>query len=45
MKLYVFRPSSRVVGLMALKTHLGIECEIEDVDLGSGDQLTPNTSR
>ena len=41
MKLYVFRPSSRVVGLMALKTHLGIECEIEDVDLGSGDQLTP----
>ncbi len=39
MKLYIFPPSSRALGVVALKTHLGIECEIATVDLGRGDQL------
>ena len=42
MKLYVFTPSSRVLGLLALKTHLGIECEMAEIDLGSGDQCIKN---
>ena len=41
MKLYVMPPSPRAFKVIALKNHLGIECEIEVVDLGKGDQLTP----
>ena len=39
MKLYIFPPSSRALGIVALKNHLGIECEVMTVDLGKGDQL------
>ena len=41
MKLYIFPPSGRVVGIMALKSHLALDCEILVIDLGRGDQLTP----
>jgi glutathione S-transferase len=40
MKLFVF-PSGRALAVMALRNHLQIECEIEAVDLGNGDQRTP----
>jgi glutathione S-transferase len=41
MKLYLFAPSSRVLGIVALKNHLELDLEIQQVDLGRGDQLTP----
>ncbi|MFZ0839835.1 MAG: glutathione S-transferase family protein, partial [Xanthobacteraceae bacterium] len=41
MKLYIFPPSGRVVGIMALKSHLSLDCEVLAIDLGRGDQLTP----
>jgi glutathione S-transferase len=41
MKLYVLPPSPRAFKVMALKSHLGINCELQLVDLGKGDQLTP----
>src|SRR5215467_13776284 len=41
MKLYLFPLSGRVIGIVALKSHLALECEVENVDLGRGDQLTP----
>jgi glutathione S-transferase len=41
MKLYVLPPSPRAFKVIALKNHLGIECEMHIVDLGKGDQLTP----
>jgi glutathione S-transferase len=41
MKLYVMPPSPRAFKVIALKNHLGIECETQFVDLGRGDQLTP----
>ena len=40
MKLYIFPPSSRALGVVALKNHLALDCEIQPIDLGSGDQLT-----
>jgi glutathione S-transferase len=40
-KLYVFPPSTRVLGIVALKNHLALDCEIQSIDLGRGDQLTP----
>ena len=40
MKLYLFPPSSRVLGIVALKNHLALDCEMELIDLGRGDQLT-----
>jgi glutathione S-transferase len=39
MKLYIF-PSGRVVGVLALKHHLAVECEVQPIDLARGDQLT-----
>ena len=42
MKLYLFPPSSRVLGIVALKNHLALDCELEPIDLGRGDQLTPD---
>jgi glutathione S-transferase len=41
MKLYIFPPSGRVVGIMALRSHLALDCEVLAIDLGRGDQLTP----
>jgi glutathione S-transferase len=43
MKLYVFPPSGRVLAVIALKDHLGIDCPIEPIDLGKGDQRTGST--
>jgi len=40
MKLYVF-PTGRALASTALLNYLGIDCEIELIDLGRGDQLTP----
>ena len=41
MRLYLFPPSTRVLAITALKNHLGFDCEILPIDLGRGDQLTP----
>jgi len=41
MKLYIFPPSGRVVGIVALKNYLALDCEVQPTDLGRGDQLTP----
>jgi glutathione S-transferase len=42
MKLYALPPSPRAFKVIALKNHLGIECEMQLVDLSKGDQLSPN---
>jgi glutathione S-transferase len=41
MKLYVLPPSPRAFKVIALKNHLGLECEMQIVDLSRGYQLTP----
>jgi glutathione S-transferase len=41
MKLYVLPPSPRAFKVIALKNHLGIECEMQLVDLSKGDQFRP----
>src|SRR5579872_3301828 len=41
MKLYYFPPSSRSLGILALSRHLALDCEMQPVDLGRGDQLRP----
>lgn len=41
MKLYIFPPSGRVLGIMALKNHLALDCEVHRIDLSRGDQLAP----
>jgi glutathione S-transferase len=38
MRLYLFPPSSRSLGVVALKNHLTIECELVPVDLSRGGQ-------
>jgi glutathione S-transferase len=40
MKLYIF-PTGRALAVTALKNYLGLDCEILPIDLGRGDQLTP----
>ena len=40
MRLYLFSPSSRVLGIVVLKNYLGLDCELQPIDLGRGDQLT-----
>jgi glutathione S-transferase len=40
MKLYIF-PSGRVLAIVALKNYLALDCEVQPIDLGRGDQLTP----
>jgi glutathione S-transferase len=40
MKLYIF-PTGRALAVTALKNYLGLDCEIRPVDLGRGDQRTP----
>jgi glutathione S-transferase len=42
MKLYIFPPSGRALGVVALNNHLGLDCEVQRIDLGRGDQLTPH---
>jgi len=37
----LFPPSGRVVGIVALKNHLDLDCELKPVDLGRGDQREP----
>jgi glutathione S-transferase len=41
MRLYLFPPSSRALGVVALKNHLEIDCELTPIDLGRGDQRAP----
>jgi len=41
MRLFIFPPSSRALGVVALTKHLASDCEIEPIDLGRGDQLAP----
>src|SRR5215510_14492319 len=41
MRLYIFPPSSRALAIVALKNHLALDCEVQPIDLGRGDQLTP----
>jgi glutathione S-transferase len=40
MNLYAFPASTRVLAIVALKHHLGLDCELHPIDLGRGDQLT-----
>lgn len=40
MKLYIFPPSSRALAAVALANHLALDCELQPIDLGRGDQLT-----
>jgi hypothetical protein len=40
MKLYLF-PAGRAVGVLALKNHLALDCEVQLLDFRRGDQLTP----
>jgi glutathione S-transferase len=39
MELYLFPLSSRVLAIVALKNHLGLDCELKPIDLGRGEQL------
>lgn len=41
MRLYLFPPSGRVVGIVALKNYLSLDCELVSIDLGRGDQRAP----
>jgi len=41
MKLYIFPRSARALGVVALKKYLTLDCEVQPIDLGRGDQLTP----
>jgi glutathione S-transferase len=41
MKLYVLPPSPRALKVIALKNHLGLDCEMHFVDLGKDDHLKP----
>ena len=41
MRLYLFPPSARALGVVALKNHLALDCELRPIDLGRGDQLAP----
>jgi glutathione S-transferase len=44
MKLYLFPPSTRVLGIVALQNHPALECEVQPIDLRSGDQLSTSRS-
>ena len=41
MRLHHFPPASRSLGVIALVKHLALDCELTPVDLGRGDQRTP----
>lgn len=40
MKLYLF-PAGRAIGVLALKAHLALDCEVQVIDFRRGEQLTP----
>ena len=40
MNLYIF-PTGRALGVRAAVNYLDLECKIVSIDLGRGDQLTP----
>ena len=42
MKLHAFLPSTRVLGIMALKAHLGLDFEVQSLDLSQGGQRMPD---
>jgi hypothetical protein len=42
MKLHIFPPSGRVLGIMALQNHLALDREVQPIDRGRGDQRTPD---
>jgi glutathione S-transferase len=44
MKLYLF-PAGRAFGVLALKCHLALDCEVQVVDFRRGEQLTPEYLR
>jgi glutathione S-transferase len=41
MKIHLFPPSGRVVGIIALKNYLALHCDLAPIDFGLGDQRTP----
>jgi glutathione S-transferase len=41
MKLFLFPPSGRVLGIVALRNHLGLDLQLEPINLGAGDQTAP----
>jgi glutathione S-transferase len=40
MKIHIFPPSGRVVGIVALKNYLALDCDLQTIDLGKGNQRT-----
>jgi len=42
MKLHAFLPSTRVLGIMALKAHLGLDFDVQRLDLSQGGQRMPD---
>src|SRR5262252_1621520 len=44
MKFYLFPPSTCVLGIVALKNHLALDCAVQPIDLGRGDQLSTSRS-
>ena len=42
MKLHLFPASGRVVGIIALKNYLTLDCELKPLDLGRGDHRAPS---
>jgi glutathione S-transferase len=45
MELYVLPPSPRALKVIALKNHLGLDCETRLVDLSKDEHLTPEFAR
>jgi len=41
MRLYLFPPSSRGLGVVAVRNYLDLDCELTPIDLARGDQLAP----
>ena len=41
MRLHIFPPSTRALGVVALANHLALDCELRSIDLGRGDQRAP----
>jgi glutathione S-transferase len=41
MKIHLFPLSGRIVGIVALKNYLALDCELKPVDLAEGDQRAP----
>lgn len=42
MKIHLFPPSGRVVGIVALKNYLALDCELKPIDLGRGEHGAPD---